>query len=252
MDANDNTLGDDTRRAFAVAAFASTAASTRRSSRGWSGLRPLPRFIDLALERTGEALRYGENPHQHGRAPHQRHDELVGRRARSTRPRAQLPQPLRRRRGVALRRTTSGPARGAIIKHANPCGVALADDLASAYQRALECASAHVRRHRRAQPPGRRRDRRADGRWPAGRPRHGAGLGAGHDRGADRQRRTRLLRAGPPRRRGSTSARSAAGSWCRTPHHFAATRDDWRVVTKRAPPTPSGATPSWRGASAVT
>ena len=27
----------------------------------------------------------------------------------------------------------------AIIKHANPCGVALADDLADAYQRALEC-----------------------------------------------------------------------------------------------------------------
>ena len=27
----------------------------------------------------------------------------------------------------------------AIIKHANPCGVAVADDLATAYQRALEC-----------------------------------------------------------------------------------------------------------------
>ena len=27
----------------------------------------------------------------------------------------------------------------AIIKHANPCGVAVADDLESAYQRALEC-----------------------------------------------------------------------------------------------------------------
>ena len=26
----------------------------------------------------------------------------------------------------------------AIIKHANPCGVAIADDLATAYQRALE------------------------------------------------------------------------------------------------------------------
>ena len=27
----------------------------------------------------------------------------------------------------------------AIIKHANPCGVAVADDLATAYQRAYEC-----------------------------------------------------------------------------------------------------------------
>ena len=27
----------------------------------------------------------------------------------------------------------------AIIKHANPCGVAIGDDIATAYQRALEC-----------------------------------------------------------------------------------------------------------------
>ena len=38
----------------------------------------------------------------------------------------------------ALPGAADGPA-VAIIKHANPCGVALADDLATAYQRALEC-----------------------------------------------------------------------------------------------------------------
>ena len=36
-------------------------------------------------------------------------------------------------------------------------------------------------------------------------------------------------------RRPATTARSPAASSCRTPHHFAAGRDDWRVVTKVAP-----------------
>ena len=50
-----------------------------------------------------------------------------------------------------------------------------------------------------------------------------------------KRKNTRLLEAPPPERRPrSTSARSAAGSWCRTPHHFVGDRDDWRVVTKRA------------------
>ena len=36
------------------------------------------------------------------------------------------------------------------------------------------------------------------------------------------------------------------------PHHFAAGRDDWPVVTKRQPTDePSGPTPSWRGGSAA-
>ena len=71
--------------------------------------------------------------------------------------------------------TTSATARPcAIIKHANPCGVAVADDLATAYQRALECDErsafggivalnrpiddATVERDGRG-PAGRRRDR---------------------------------------------------------------------------------------------
>ena len=66
MDANDNTVGDDTRRAFAVAAFASTAAFDAQIVVVAAGRsRRSPSYIDLALERTGEALRYGENPHQH-------------------------------------------------------------------------------------------------------------------------------------------------------------------------------------------
>ena len=81
------------------------------------------------------------------------------------------------------------------------------------------------------------------------------GYDDGHDRGADRRSaRTRASsRRRRPSRRASTSARSRAGSSCRTPHHFAAARDDWRVVTKRrADRRRSGATPSSRGASAGT
>ena len=158
MDANDNTVGDDTRRAFAVAAFASTAAFDAADRRVAAGSdEELPTYIDLALERTGEALRYGENPHQHaaryrisGTSSWWDHVDAA------RRPRAQLPQPVRRRRRVAARarpgRRHVGPA-VAIIKHANPCGVAVADDLADRVPaRARVRRALRVRRHRRAQP----------------------------------------------------------------------------------------------------
>ncbi len=150
MDANDNTVGDDTRRAFAVAAFASTAAFDAQivswlqndaTSRG-----DLPTYIDLALERTGEALRYGENPHQHA----------ARYRISGT---SSWWDDVEQHAGLALSYLNLydadaawrivhdlGDANGgrvAIIKHANPCGVAVADDhagsLAEVYQRALEC-----------------------------------------------------------------------------------------------------------------
>src|SRR5262249_12922788 len=65
LDANDNTVSDETRRAFAVAGSARPAACDARMGVWLRENEPLPTHIDLALERTGEALRYGENPHQH-------------------------------------------------------------------------------------------------------------------------------------------------------------------------------------------
>ena len=51
-----------------------------------------------------------------------------------------------------------------------------------------------------------------------------------------KRKNTRLLERGAARAAGrSTSARSAAGSSCRTPTTSPPRRDDWRVVTKRAP-----------------
>ena len=194
----------------------------------------------LALERTDEPLRYGENPHQAARAlPHRGHDELVGHRRRSTpgsrsrtststtpTPRGgwshdlgdatggrdhQARQPVRRR---ARRRSRGGLPAGARVR------------------RALG-----VRRHRRPEPAGRRRHRGAHGRRPPGRSRDRARIGARHRRrvGGEAQEHP-PARGGPAgRRRRSTSARSSGGFLVQDPHHFAATRDDWRVVTKRAP-----------------
>ena len=64
-----------------------------------------------------------------------------------------------RRRLRAGRRVRPGEAPAvAIIKHANPCGVAEGESLVDAYRKALRCdpVSAY-RRHRRAQPAARRR-----------------------------------------------------------------------------------------------
>ena len=57
-------LGAGTRRALARKAFAHTAAYDAAIV-GWlDGDELLPPTLHLALERTGESLRYGENPHQ--------------------------------------------------------------------------------------------------------------------------------------------------------------------------------------------
>ena len=99
-------LSDSTRRSLALQAFANTAAYDAAIVE-WlsteSGEDPvLPRNIVLALEKTDETLRYGENPHQEGARYRLRGtSSLVGRRAAARGPRAQLPQLLRHRRGLA-------------------------------------------------------------------------------------------------------------------------------------------------------
>ena len=246
---------DDTRRALALEAFARTAAYDAAIV-AWlaATTRRCPQHLVLALERTGEAAALRREPAPAGGAlPHRGHHELVGRRRAAQRPRAlatststtptprgasshdlgdrahvrdhQARQPVRRRGRRRPRHRV--PARARV-------------------RRALR-----VRRDRRAEPPGRRRHRRAHGRGPAGRPGHRARATTTGTIEALRKKRknTRLLEAPPPEApEPRLPPDLAAGSSCRTPHHFAAARDDWRVVTKRAPTEPSGATPSsaWR------
>ncbi|MYZ49407.1 bifunctional phosphoribosylaminoimidazolecarboxamide formyltransferase/IMP cyclohydrolase [Propylenella binzhouense] len=131
------------RRSLAAKAFARTAAYDAAIATWYAGTlgETLPSRIVVAgtLE---ERLRYGENPHQE----------------------AALYVTGERRPGVAAARKVQGKALSynnisdadaafeavaefrpeesaavAIIKHANPCGVALADDLVTAYEKALRC-----------------------------------------------------------------------------------------------------------------
>ncbi len=135
--------GVELRRALARKAFAHTAAYDA-SIVGWfdrdealSGAA-LPDTLHLSLERA-ETLRYGENPHQ----PGARYREAG---ARGIWDRAQ------QHKGVALSYLNLFDAEAAwrlvfefatpaavVVKHANPCGVAVADTLETAYQRAFEC-----------------------------------------------------------------------------------------------------------------
>ncbi|MGH6893153.1 MAG: bifunctional phosphoribosylaminoimidazolecarboxamide formyltransferase/IMP cyclohydrolase [Dongiaceae bacterium] len=130
----------DFRRRLARKAFA-RAASYDAAIAGWMASdlgEPFPERMVIAGERQA-LLRYGENPHQ----------------------RAAFYVTDRKRPGLATARQLQGKELSynnfndtdaafelvaefeapviAIIKHANPCGVACASDLAKAYERALAC-----------------------------------------------------------------------------------------------------------------
>ena len=150
---------------------------------------------------------------------------------------------------------SGGPA-CAIIKHANPCGAAIAATLAEAYQLAFECdersAFGGIVAVNR---PDRRRNRRADGRGRAGRRRDRARVRARRRRPA-RSRSARTPASSRRRRRRRTVAicgpitggllRAGAASLRR-----AALDVDGRHRT-RSRPSPSSTMPSSRSASAAT
>ncbi|WP_184432912.1 bifunctional phosphoribosylaminoimidazolecarboxamide formyltransferase/IMP cyclohydrolase [Roseospira goensis] len=140
LKAHDGRVGLALRRTLAARAFARTAAYDGAISRWFADQTgdATPRHF-IAAGRLKQTLRYGENPHQqaafyvHGLA----------------------------RPGVASARQVQGKALSynnlndtdaafelvsefsdpavALIKHANPCGVAVADSLHAAYERALAC-----------------------------------------------------------------------------------------------------------------
>ncbi|MGQ0559908.1 MAG: bifunctional phosphoribosylaminoimidazolecarboxamide formyltransferase/IMP cyclohydrolase [Sphingosinicella sp.] len=144
LEASDGATSLELRRRFAARAFAAIAAYDATISQ-WFAFADLgemfPEKLVLAMRR-GAELRYGENPHQRGAL--------------------YLPQGPGMR-GVAQARQVQGkelsynniadadaalalaaelpPERPAciIVKHANPCGVALADALAAAHESALAC-----------------------------------------------------------------------------------------------------------------
>ena len=137
-------LSDATRLRLARAAFAHTSAYDNAVF-GWldslddTDADSLPPTVALTLERQ-EVLRYGENPHQ------------VGARYRIAGQPSWWDQ-ASQLQGKAmsylnvfdadaawrLAHSLGDDPAAAVIKHANPCGAAVADDIAEAYRRAHEC-----------------------------------------------------------------------------------------------------------------
>jgi len=143
-------LSEGTRRRLARAAFAHTAAYDAAivqwfDSGGAGGDAPgeaeaLPPTLHPALERAA-VLRYGENPHQRGaryRATGERTwwDDVVQRAGTELSYLNLFDADAAWRLAGEL--PVAGEVAAVIVKHANPCGAAVASDLADAYRRALE------------------------------------------------------------------------------------------------------------------
>ena len=138
-----------TRRSLARAAFAHTAAYDaaivnwldQRATLGGDRAEadPLPKTLHLALDRAQD-LRYGENPHQVGARYRHTHgsgwwDDAVQHGGKEL---SYLNLYDTEAAWRLVHTLGDGPA-VAVIKHANPCGVAVHDDITVAYQRAHEC-----------------------------------------------------------------------------------------------------------------
>ncbi|MEX2294476.1 MAG: bifunctional phosphoribosylaminoimidazolecarboxamide formyltransferase/IMP cyclohydrolase [Acidimicrobiales bacterium] len=235
-------LSDATKRALARKAFAHTAAYDASIVSWFDDVagETLPLTLHLALERVQD-LRYGENPHQTGA----RYREVGS---------TSWWDNVEQHGGMALSylnlfdadaawglandlAAITGKPAVAIIKHANPCGAAVADTLAEAYQRAFECdeRSAFGGIVALSHPV----DDATVARMVAA-AQADVVIAPGYadaviDALAKKRKNTRLLTAQPPTP-DEHQLRQLTGSWLvQDAHHFAATRADWRVVTKRQP-----------------
>jgi phosphoribosylaminoimidazolecarboxamide formyltransferase/IMP cyclohydrolase len=251
--ARDGLLAPSTRRRLARAAFAHTAAYDAAivawfDTEGQEEAGPLPATLRLDLERAG-TLRYGENPHQQGAryrraGSHSWWDDVVQH--------AGLPLSYLNLFDAAAAWQLvhdlgpSGPPSGrpgtrgaavAIIKHANPCGAAVAADLATAYRLAYECDEKSA----------------FGGIVALNRPVDEATVTAmvaaaqadvviapGYEPGVvdalvAKRKNTRLLQAPPPGDDGLHVRQISGGFLVQEPYRFAAGRSDWRVVTRVAP-----------------
>jgi phosphoribosylaminoimidazolecarboxamide formyltransferase/IMP cyclohydrolase len=234
-------LSAETRRRLARAAFAHTAAYDAAIVTWFDAETPsgdtLPPTVHLALERIQD-LRYGENPHQRGA------------RYRSIGERSWW-DGVQQHSGIELSYLNlydveaawrlvhdlgSLPA-AAIIKHANPCGAAVASDLATAYERAFECDERSAFGGIVA-VNGVVDDATCDAIVAAAQadviiaPGYGPGT---LDRLRAKRKNTRLLEATPPGPLGLDLRQISGGFLIQEPHRFLSSRGDWRVVTKAAP-----------------
>lgn len=128
------------RRGFAQEAFAHTATYDIAINQYLTGVtgQAFPAEMTLGAD-LAQTLRYGENPHQHAafyRLP-QVEGACVANAQQLHGKELSYNNLLDANAALELVREFTQPA-VTIIKHNNPCGCAVADDIATAYQRALE------------------------------------------------------------------------------------------------------------------
>lgn len=258
-------LSDATRRRLARAAFAHTAAYDAAIVDWFDSSDPQPESpnqealaptIHLALEHAG-SLRYGENPHQNGARY-----RAMGENSMWDQIEQYSGLPLSYLnivdadaawRLVHQLGDLAGDCAVAIIKHANPCGAAVAADLDDAYRRAFECdpRSAFggiVALNRVVDEPTVEALESAAQADLIIAPGYADGV---VDRLIARRRNTRILRAEAPRPPAVTgvSLRQITGGFLvQQPQCFRSSPGDWRVVTKRRPTEAelSDAAVAWR------
>ena len=255
----DGRLSDDTRRRLATAAFAHTAAYdaavTAWMRAGGPGTDSdalassppaddaLPERLVIELERAGELLRYGENPHQHGAryrwvGQTTWWDAVVQHAGTALSYLNLFDADAAWRLASELATIAVGaPCACAIIKHANPCGAAVAGDLAEAYRLALECdpvsafggvvalSGACTEAVASAVAEGRQADVVLAPAWEP----------AAVDILRGRRKATRLLEA-PPYSPSKLEVRSLGGGMLvQEPDRLATGRAEWTVPTKAVP-----------------
>jgi len=236
----DGALSEGTRRRLARAAFAHTAAYDAAVV-SWfdeaDGVLLAP-TLHLALERSEQELRYGENPHQ--AAARYR---AIGRES--------WWDDVTQFAGLALSylniydteaawrlvHALGDQPACAIVKHANPCGVAVAADPLTAYRLALECDDKSAFGGIVAL----NRVLTADvAREMVDAPQADVIVAPGYeDEAVERlmakRKATRILQAPVPEEERLHVRQIGGGFLVQEPHHFAADRSAWRVVTKVAP-----------------
>jgi phosphoribosylaminoimidazolecarboxamide formyltransferase/IMP cyclohydrolase len=130
-------LSFETRRALAADAFATTAAYEVAIARWFGDVERFPETLVAAYTKVAE-LRYGENPHQRGAyyAEEGARVHLLSRVEQLHGKELSLINLLDLSAARLMLREFALPA-CVIVKHANPCGVAVAGTIEEAYERAL-------------------------------------------------------------------------------------------------------------------
>jgi phosphoribosylaminoimidazolecarboxamide formyltransferase / IMP cyclohydrolase len=136
---NAGELSLETRRALAAEAFATTAAYETAIARWFGDIEAFPDMLVMAFTKVTD-LRYGENPHQRGAyyAEHGARVHLLSRVEQLHGKELSLINLLDLSAARLVLREFALPA-CVIVKHANPCGVAVAGTIEDAYERALAC-----------------------------------------------------------------------------------------------------------------